>query len=250
MAGVAHELHGAVIHIHVIQLHLRVFRGDADHRLPPQAGGFEHVRLIHARQLFAALHSHIKGHARNALDFRHGIALGVISRRRAVFLVPTTLAEIDAARQLAHNEDVELVADDAVFNRRSALQRLKNFSRPQVRIQPQRAADAEQSRLRALAAGQGIPLPAADRAEQHGIRLFAGLHRLLRQRLACCIDCAASHELLVIGKAEAEFLSRRVEHLDGLRHNFRADPIAAQDDYVILFQHKSPHQFEQGGYPP
>ena len=114
----------------MVELDLRILFRNADHRLPPQAGGFEHIRFIHARQFFAALHRHIKGHARDALDLRHGIALRIVGGRGAVFLTAPALAEIDAARQLAHNKDIELVADDAVLNRGSTFQRLKNLRWP------------------------------------------------------------------------------------------------------------------------
>ena len=68
LAGVPDELHGAVVHQHVLIGHVGVFLRQPVHHLPPQAAGLQHVGLVHAGHLVPAQAGQLKGPAADALD--------------------------------------------------------------------------------------------------------------------------------------------------------------------------------------
>ena len=51
---IPHQLHGAVVHQHILILHIGVFLRQPVHDGPPQPGGLQHIGLVHAGHLAAA----------------------------------------------------------------------------------------------------------------------------------------------------------------------------------------------------
>ena len=226
LAGISHQLHCAVIHIHVAECDIGVIRlPDAGHRFAPQAGGIEHVGLVDAAQAAVSLASHIEADAGNALDFGYAVHLRIVGRLCPVHLLCAALAEIDAAGQLAHDHQIKRGADDVGADGRSAAQRLKNDGGAQVREQPERLANAQKPCFGPLAAGQHIPLGAAHRAEQDCVRRLAGIYGLLRQGGPRRVDRAAAQQRGGIFHGKAEFFGGAAEHPLCLLYNFRPDSV-------------------------
>ena len=78
LLGRADKLHGAIIGIHVAQLHVRVFLVmDQLGFLAPQDAAFHHIRLFDRTDPVAAAARKFKGRPGHALDFGGGVPLGV-----------------------------------------------------------------------------------------------------------------------------------------------------------------------------
>src|SRR5256885_17236801 len=114
----------------MVELDLLVLRGQLGDRLTPEAGGLHHVRLVDRRQATLSLAGGLEGDAGNPLD--------LLDRVRAVVMgtvpIAAGIAEVDAARQLADDEQVRSL--DALAPQRAGVeQRLARADRPQVREQ-------------------------------------------------------------------------------------------------------------------
>ena len=126
-----------------------------------------------------------EGDARDALDL-----LAACSRtgRWRVSAVRGLVAEVDAAGELAHDEQVGAL-DDLAAQRAGVVERRQRADRAQVGVQAEALAQAEQALLGARRVGVGrVPLRAADRGEQHGVGAAAGGERLVGQRGAVGVD--------------------------------------------------------------
>lgn len=84
------------------------------HHVPPQARRRQHVRLVQAPHFRGRrlAHGQEAGQPRDALDLRAGVGFRVVRRAVAVGPVGGFLAraEVDAARQLAHDGEVDAPA--------------------------------------------------------------------------------------------------------------------------------------------
>ena len=137
------------------------------------------------------------------------------------------LAEVDAAGQLADDEQVG-AGDPLLAQRAGADQRRARPHRAQVGVQAHPLAQPEQALLGARRVGVGgVPLRAADRAEQDGVGGAAGLEHLVGEGGAVRVDRAAADQALV----ELE-LAERLEQLRRGGDDLGADPVAGQDDYA------------------
>src|SRR4029078_4646474 len=114
----AHQLHGAVVDVHVreleVRIGLRLLRDD----LAPPLRRFKHVRLAHRADALPALARRVERNPRDAPDLALAVAHGVEAFPLAGSLANALgLAEIDVAGQLAHDQDVE-PGDDLRLHRR------------------------------------------------------------------------------------------------------------------------------------
>ena len=105
MGRLAYDLHRGVVHEHEFQLHFGVPGRHILRDLPPQARGFEHVGLVHDRQAPPAAHGEPECDVQHAFDLRARVGAGVESLRPG-FVAPLRPAEIDAARQFAHADEI------------------------------------------------------------------------------------------------------------------------------------------------
>ena len=169
LVGIAHQLHSAVVHIHIGHLHLGVIRLGLFYDLTPQAGAVQHIGFVHAGQPLVPLHRVLKTGLDNALDLRVSVALRIIRAHHAVLLISAAVAEVNAAGQLAYNENVQPVADDLLLNGRSTLQRGKDLGRAQIGKQAQVLTNGQQTLFRSIVARLVVPLRAAHSAQQHRI---------------------------------------------------------------------------------
>ncbi len=120
----------------------------------------------------------VEGHARDALDLVGVVDLGIDGALLAVAEIGDgfRLAEIDAAGQLAHDDDVEALDRLALEARRVGQCRIDD-GRPDIAEQAEFLAQPQQPSLRPRFERHLVPFRTADRAEDHrvgGVRLGHG----------------------------------------------------------------------------
>ena len=192
MGRLAYDLHRGVVHEHEFQLHFGVPGRHILRDLPPQARGFEHVGLVHDRQAPLAAHGEPECDVQHTFDLRARVGAGVESLRPG-FVAPLRSAEIDAARQFAHADEIG-AAHHLCLERRAAGQRVEQCDGAQVGEQSQRFAHAQQSLLgtyRGL--GVVVVLGVADGTEQYGVGSLADGVRLVGIGVARGVDGAGAH---------------------------------------------------------
>ena len=186
------ELHRALVDEHVLELDVRELLGV--HAVTTS----RHSRLVSSTLALSTLVTlrarGAEGDARDALDLGDGVDAQVAGAVGGARL----LAEVDAAGELAHDEQVGAL-DDArasAGSRRSSA--VDGPHRAQVRVQARALAQAEQALLGARRVGVGrVPLRAADGREQDGVGRAAGGERLVGQRGAVGVDRRAAERVLL-----------------------------------------------------
>ena len=232
LLGVADELHGAVVHEHVAHLDVRVALRDPDGHGAPQARALEHVGLVDRVHQLAAAAGDLEGVLHEPVDLGLGVDHRVVRRVRGAL----ALAEVHAAGELAHDQHVDAV-DHLGLERAVAGQRLEALDRAQVGEELEALAHAEQSLLRArLVRVGGVPLGAADGAEQHRVGGLAALDEAVFHGRAELVDGAAAHDADLVGEQVAELLAGGVEHALGGVDDLRPDAIAGQGHDAVAAQ--------------
>ena len=168
-------------------------------------------------------------------DFLHRVDARVV--RHAV--AAATIAEVDAARQLAHDHHVG--ASRALLAQRAGgSERRHDPYRPQVGEQAEALAQAEQTLLRAWCVGVGrVPLRPAHGAQQHGVGCAAAFQHLGGQRDPVLVDRDAADRRPLDLEAGIEPGRERVQELQPCPDHLGTDPVARQDD-----------DFDGSGYGP
>ena len=141
---------------------------------------------------------------------------------RAVAVAPA-VAEVDAARQLA--DDQQVGAGDQFGPQGAGVhERGAGADRAQVGVEAETPAQPEQALLGPRRVGVGgIPLRPADGTEQDGVRAPAGLQHLVGQRRPVGVDGGAAGQVL----AELELVDR-LQQAARRGNDLRADPVAGQ----------------------
>ena len=128
------------------------------HDRTPEAAGIQHVGLIHAAELPAALHGRLEADAANALDLVLRVGHGVHRLLLAVFQrVSLVLAEIDAADELTHDDEVDALGHDLGLEGAGRGQLGPDPGRAVVGVEAHPGAETEQTLFGALLTGQGKP---------------------------------------------------------------------------------------------
>ena len=109
-----------------------------------------------------------------------------------------------------------------------------HLRRAQIDEQTQCGAQTEQRLLRALCARNIVPLRAAYRAEQHGIRILADLDGFIGQRDAVLVDRAAACEDFLKMKLVAELFTDLIEHEHSLGYDLRADAVTLDNSNIVF----------------
>src|SRR5581483_6450546 len=226
LARVAHELHRGVVDVHVRELDVAVVPADARHHLAPQLRGLEHVRLVDRADPPASLRRRAEGDVRDALDLGLAVAHGVeaLAPARGERADAARLAEIDVARQLAQDQDVE-TRDDLGPERRGFGQLGIDDRRPQVREQPELLAQAQQRLLGTLRALERVPARAADRSEQDRVGRFRERERRFGQRVAARFVARPADGRFL----EVEPQTELPQDLQRLGDDLRPDAVARED---------------------
>ena len=219
LLGRPHQLHRGVVDVEMVEPYVRVVGMHLVHHVAPELGHLEHVGLVHRGQAAVALGGEIERHARDAGDLVLVVDVGVVAPTATLVGVHAAwFAEVDAARQLPDDEDVE-TRDKLRAQRRSVRQGLEQHRRAQVRERLQTRAHAEQAFLRALIHGQSVPLGAAHGAEQHRVGIPRGGQGRRRQWRAVVVDRDAAE----IGVFVAERHAERIEHAQHVGHDLCPD---------------------------
>ncbi len=175
------------------------------------------------------------------MDLRRRVNLRVDSAPAAVrqVLDAARFAEIDAAGELADDDDVE-VADDLGLKRRRLDQRGEDNGRAKVGEQGHVLAQAQQAALGLLRERQIVPLRPTDSAEQHPIRGHGRRHGRVGQRHAVRIDGSAADQVLADIEADPAFAVEPVDHPFDFVHHLGPDAISWQKQELLLLAHRDP----------
>ena len=251
LAGVPDQLHGGVVHQHVLIGHVGILFCQAVHHLPPQAGGLQHVGLVHAGDLFIAHPGQLKGAAANALDLHLGIGHAVGGLDAPVRgLIPLPLAEVHAAGELPDDHQVDALLGGLLLQGAGPGHGGAQGGGTQIGVQPQVLADGQQGGLGPLSGVAGVaPLGTAHRAQQHRVAGLALLLRAVGIGLAHGVDGATAHHHVYKLKAVAELGAHGLHDLDRLAHHLGADTVAPdQRDLIVHFA--TPLAFNEFSRPP
>jgi hypothetical protein len=173
-----YQLHRAIVDIQVAQCDVGKF-GVAQglHFLAPQHSRLHHVRLVDRAHLAAARARELEGEPCDAADFGRSIGLRIEAAPLAVGqgFDAARLAEIDAADEFTHDDEIHAL-EQAVLQRRRLIQRRDRDDRPQIGEQFERAAYVRQAAGDARFPRNCIAIHSAHGAEQNGVRRA---HRVL-----------------------------------------------------------------------
>ena len=184
--------------------------------------------------------------SRQALDLVQGVDAGV---ERPLGLA-SPLAEVEAAGELAHHEQVGAL-DALAPERAGVVERRPGPHRPQVGVEAQPGAQAEQALLRPRLVGVGgVPPRPAHRAEQHGVRAGARRQHLVGEGRAVGVDRRPADEVLVPGDGQPVVGGDRVHDLARDLHHLGADPVAReQGDRHLSHRASSQPPADRGTLP-
>ena len=109
--------------------------------LSPQAGGFEHVRLVDGSDVVPALAGKFKGDLCNARHLFHAVFFGIVGKFAAFAHASAALAEVNAADEFAHDHEVNAFLGDVFSQGAGSRQGGEQLCGAQVGIKPQRRTD-------------------------------------------------------------------------------------------------------------
>mgnify|MGYP007089163731 CR=1 FL=1 len=142
------------------------------------------------------------------------------------------LAEIDAARQFAHDHDVETLDDIGLEARRRGQRRVAH-RRAQIGEQAEILAKTQKAGFGTNIVGDRVPLRATDGAEDHGVRGLRQIHRRLRDRdLVRIIGRTADEAFFALEAGELFLVQPRDDVLD-LGHHLGTDAVAGQKKKLV-----------------
>ena len=177
LRGIAHKLHGRIVHVHVREFHFGVVLVHGGDDFPPQARGFEHIALVDGADPLLALHGRFKGHDGNAADLFFGIEHGVEACPLAVAHFNTPgLAKVDVAGQFADHDEIQALLGRGRLEQAGAGKFGQEQGRTQVGKEPEFLADAQDALFGTLVRGKSVPLGAAHGAQEDGIAGLAGIN--------------------------------------------------------------------------
>ncbi len=149
-------------------------------------------------------------------------------------------AEVQTAGEFAHDEHVHAL-EVLGLEARGVLERVEDAHRPQVGVQAERLADAEEALLGTrLGRIGGVPLGSADGRQQHRVGSMRDGERGFGKRGSGCIDSRPAEKRLGELEAHAVALADDAEDLHGLGGDLRADAIARQQADAIRGHEQPP----------
>ena len=209
------------------------------HHTAPQAAGVQNVGLVHTAELFAAFLGGLEADAANALDLVLRVGHGVDGLLFAVLEgVGLVLAEVHAADQLPHNDEVNALCHDLRLQGAGRGQLGPDLGGAVVGVQAHTRAQAQQTLFRALLTGQTLPLGAAHGTQQDAVRSKALVQLMLGQRVAVLVNGFAAHGGIGIVEGVAVLFSHLIKHPDGLFHDLGAGAVAPDDSNVFFHSSK------------
>ena len=155
------------------------------------------------------------------------------SPRCRLFVPRARLAEVEAAEELAHEEDVDALGDLGA-QRRVVAERGEGEAGAEVRVAAEHLADLQQAGFGALVRREVIELVVADGAEEDGVGVERDVDGLLGQRCAFGSDRDAADESFGEGEVVAAELGDGLEDVDGFAGDFGADAVSGEDGDLEL----------------
>ena len=207
---------------------------DLGHDLVPEHARLHDVALLHRGHLVLALPGKLEGDAADALDLIGVIDLGIDGALLAVAEIGDGLglAEIDAAGELTHDDDIEAF-DGFALEARGFRQRRVAHGRAEVREQGEILAQAEQAGFGTHLIGDRIPLRTADRAEDDGVGGQRLGHVALGDRHLVGVIGRAADEAGVGLEAGDARLVEPVDQPLYLAHHLGADTVAGEQQQFV-----------------
>ena len=180
--------------------------------------------------LLRALARQFEGDAADALDLVGVVDLRVDAALLAIAEIDNFLgfAEIDAARQFAHDHDVEPV-DQFALQRGGVGERRIADRRTQIGEEAKILAQPQQARFGADFVRDAVPFGAADGGEQHGVRRPRQFHVGFADRLFMDVISRSAHEAGLGSRTGHARLVQKRQNLFRLRGDFRADAVAREE---------------------
>ena len=213
--------------VRIVAAHLRDY-------VPPELRHFEDVCLVDGEELLAPRPGKIEAHFRDPPDLRLGIDHGVDPDPLAV-LDPDAagLAEIGVAQEFTDDHEID-PPDDLRLERRGVDQILEDDDRPEVGVEAEPRAEAEEAPLRPEAVVERFPFRAAHGAQEYGVARHGHLQDILGQRGAEPVVGRPADQPLLHLEPDAGACGHDVEDLPRLPHDLRPDPVAGEDRYAIF----------------
>ncbi len=233
-----------VVDVHVGERHVRIVARHRGDHFTPELGDFEHVGLVHRAQ--PPLRVSVPARTRPARCVRSRARCRRSVLKPAPLVVDglhaPRLAEVDAAGELADDQDVEAGHQFALQRRRPG-ERREQQRRAQVGEQAELCTQSQQAALGTLRAWadrptSGRPPPRAARRRR---RAGSASRRAAGDR---AVDGGAADEPFVQLQRQPGRLARRFHDL-GRRSRPRADSVAGQNRNFMFFRHL--HQFRLSG---
>ena len=232
LLGPAHELHAERVSEHVIELHIGIFAlvqsvGD----FMPQDAGLHDVALFRRGDFVVALAREFKRHTADALDFVSVIDLRINAALLAIAQIDDflRLAEVNAARQFAHDHNVEALDNLALQRRSISKGRIANGG-AQIGKQAEIFAQTQEAGFRAHIIGNRIPLGATDRAENHGVAFHGEFHVAFGNRLAMRVIGGTTDEAVFSLERGNAGTSHPIGHFHDFGHDFGTNAVAGQQE--------------------
>ena len=200
----------------------------------PEHAGLHHVALVGAGDLIAAPARQVEGDAADALDLESVVDLRVDAALLAVAEVDDLLglAEIDAAGQLAHDQDVEAF-DDLALQRRGVGERGIADGRAQVGVEAEVFAQPQQAGFGARVIGHGVPFGAADGGQHHRVGGLRQRHVGVADGLAMGVIGAAADQGFFRLEAGDAGAAMPGDDLFQLRHDLGPDAVAGKQEEFV-----------------
>src|ERR1700720_3097463 len=146
----------------------RIFSSYIGDRLAPERGSCEHIGFIDAGQAALARGSALERIARHTFDLSRVIFRDVARARMAIITMQFVCAEIDVAREFAH--DFKIATRYSVgAKRRNSLQRMVQTDRAKINVETEFLANREEAAFRAICERKRVPLRPSNGAEQNRV---------------------------------------------------------------------------------
>ena len=158
-------------------------------------------------------------------DLRDRVGAGV-EGARALLVAALRTAEVDAAGQFAHADEIR-AADHLLLERRTVGQRVEQRHGAQVGEKSQRLAHPQQALLGThLRRGVVIVFGVPDGPEQHGVGVEADGVRLVGIGVAHSVDGRGAHQCGTVLDFVSELFRHAVQHFRGFGDDLGTDAVA------------------------
>ncbi len=173
VAGDVHDVHRHGVDELVLEGDVGVVLCDLGDGGAPELGDLEDVGLVDGGDLLAALAGEFEGYASYADDLFAGVAHGV-DGFVGVTIPPAGLAEVEAAEQLADEEDVDVFGDFGAQGRAGGKGSVGDGG-TQIGEASEGLADLQEAGFGTLVGAERVEFVVADGTEEDGVAVERGV---------------------------------------------------------------------------